>query len=1127
MTEDFTDQANRHERVRFRRDEIVDLCALASSNGLETAPRPSGRRKRAAKVAVWAGTICVSLMLLVVAGLYYISYSGLGARQLQAQAESALQRMLGSDFDISIASAHFSLSGPSLLNLELADVSLGPHDAATPLISSADLRLGLDVLPLLGGNVSIASAELSAARINADRLATPGASDGLRSLRNADGLIDPDLLLAAIFSGADLAAKTATSGGAPDLALRDVTFSLGPGLPFSSVTVQDAQLQQSDLGASLAGTVLFDERAAEFTAALRKPAGSSRVEHFKIDFSSARSPAPDKSFSFGDMLVTVVGDRSVPGQPAKVQASVDAKELSVDLGTRGRLTGRLDMMTTLADASGKIEIDHLDADIGRSAFRMNGAIGPRPAESARPEPAAYRFELVSNDSELVPEDTGEPKMPMRMRLGGSFRPDNGLIDVNDVSISSPTGTAAGNASVTLTQSGPPGITLALDVDDMSVSHVKQLWPWFAGPSARRWVNTNLFGGTVPEGGIRFAVAPGRLGNGEKLGNDEVSGHFKIVGTRFDTTGLLPPIRDADGQVTFAGDDVDIGLEKGHVFLASGATVNADKGRLVIRDAGTPPVLGNLEIDVSGAAAAVAELASLEPINAMRHTGIEPAALSGAVEGTIKARIPMQKGIDKSQLDWDVRLGFRDMAIAKPIEGQTIRSADGTLEVNKARVVIDASAELNGVPAQIDLVEPLPGSSDARRRDIAMSLNRASLQKVAPGLGSVIDGPVKVTVDASNRESHHVEADLSSAVVSIPAVGWSKGSGIAAGVSFDLHRGSDSTALSNFKLSGGSFGATGSITVAGGALASARFDSFKLNRDDDASLKIERERGSYSLVVSGNSLDARSLIRRATSPQAGPAAARPSTPVAVRGTVKRLIGFNDEQLSGVTFNFASGKGGSTLTVEGQTSREKTVSIDNRGNSISVQTQDAGSLLRFLDVYERVEGGTISVRLESRADGSLAGPVDLRDFLVVNEPKLRSIVSATPQGTQAGQGGSTASRVDTSRVAFDRGFARVEKGASYLKLNDGVLRGPAMGTTFQGLLYDKNNRMEITGTFMPAYELNSLFGDVPIVGALLGNGEEKGLIGVTYKLVGSAKAPNLQINPLSVIAPGIFRTIFAFQ
>lgn len=214
------------------------------------------------------------------------------------------------------------------------------------------------------------------------------------------------------------------------------------------------------------------------------------------------------------------------------------------------------------------------------------------------------------------------------------------------------------------------------------------------------------------------------------------------------------------------------------------------------------------------------------------------------------------------------------------------------------------------------------------------------------------------------------------------------------------------------------------------------------------MRIEREQGSYSLVVSGNSLDARSLIRRATSPQAGPAAARSSTPVAVRGTVKRLIGFNDEQLSGVTFNFASGKGGSTLTVEGQTSREKTVSIDNRGNSISVQTQDAGSLLRFLDVYERVEGGTISVRLESRADGSLAGPVDLRDFLVVNEPKLRSIVSATPQGTQAGQGGSTASRVDTSRVAFDRGFARVEKGASYLKLNDGVLRGPAMGTTFQG-------------------------------------------------------------------------------
>ena len=66
--------------------------------------------------------------------------------------------------------------------------------------------------------------------------------------------------------------------------------------------------------------------------------------------------------------------------------------------------------------------------------------------------------------------------------------------------------------------------------------------------------------------------------------------------------------------------------------------------------------------------------------------------------------------------------------------------------------------------------------------------------------------------------------------------------------------------------------------------------------------------------------------------------------------------------------------------------------------------------------------------------------------------------------------------------------------------------------------------MTGTFMPAYGLNRIFGELPLVGALLGNGRDRGLIGVTYKLSGNANTPVLEINPLSVIAPGIFRSIF---
>ena len=81
--------------------------------------------------------------------------------------------------------------------------------------------------------------------------------------------------------------------------------------------------------------------------------------------------------------------------------------------------------------------------------------------------------------------------------------------------------------------------------------------------------------------------------------------------------------------------------------------------------------------------------------------------------------------------------------------------------------------------------------------------------------------------------------------------------------------------------------------------------------------------------------------------------------------------------------------------------------------------------------------------------------------------------------------------------------------------------------QGTVFDKNDRMRITGTFLPAYGLNSLFADIPVLGLLLGNGRDRGLIGVTYLLEGDTKKPDVYVNPLSAIAPGVFRSIFEYR
>jgi hypothetical protein len=146
-------------------------------------------------------------------------------------------------------------------------------------------------------------------------------------------------------------------------------------------------------------------------------------------------------------------------------------------------------------------------------------------------------------------------------------------DVSEIGARASSGEARGRGLVRLAEGKSPAISLDIGVEGMSVQQVKHLWPWIAASGARRWVMANLFGGTVKKGWVKYDVAPGRLGVKGPLTPQEVSGQFIIEGSRFDTSGRLPPVRDAVGQVTFRGGEVDITLTSGKAFLAEGRQVD--------------------------------------------------------------------------------------------------------------------------------------------------------------------------------------------------------------------------------------------------------------------------------------------------------------------------------------------------------------------------------------------------------------------------------------------------------------------------------------------------------------------------------------------------------------------------
>lgn len=1100
-----TKDANTHERVEFRRGEIVDLRALPSASGqLEMCHtnRPVHRVGRFLFRIATGLVVFVAVLWIAVA---LVGSSGPVSRLLQARVEAVVRQAMGPDVSLTMGPAGLKLDGARALAVHVSDFGLRQPDTGRS-VDAADLSVGVRLLPLLAGRLELSDAAVSGARIELGQSSANPA--WLEAVSRDDGLIDPDRIAPVAFGFVKQLSDVLRRGGESNFTLEDVTLVTGG----REIVLEQMALSNTGADLAIGGTVLVEgvSYAVEGAAA----SGPDHATAFNLTGRSAADPAVA-----ADTEASLAGVWPQDAANPVVRIALRRSGHQIDLGPRGIIDADVDLVARAAQGEGKVEIERLNLRASQSLFRYTGAFGPAPAQGGAP---AYRFELVSNDSVIEPEGSTETPLQAGIQLLGLYDPASRRIDLNDIRVRASSGEASGNATLVLADGKSPALRLDVNVANMDVGQVKQLWPWVAAGGARRWVMNNFFGGQVVAGRVRYNIGPGRLQNRDPLSPEEVSGEFAISGSRFDTAGVLPAVREAEGSVSFAGERVEVRLASGKSFVGDGRQISLSNGLMTIADARVRPLIARMDMDFAGDAVSVAEVASMEPLNALRGLDFAPSDLSGAVTGHVSADIPLQKGIDPKTLDWSADLKYNNLAIAKPIQGQRVTQADGTLRLQPDRAVIDAKGRLNNIPAEFEIVQPLRGSAVPVRRDIALVLGDKERAAVAPALNTLISGPVKVKLDASARDARKIEADLTQARLSIPWAGWSKGAGIAATASLELMNNGQ---VRNLNIKGASFAARGSLDMSGGTLRSARFDKLALNQGDDVAMSVTRDGAAYKVDLSGASLDGRAIIKQLYD-QGGGETSRNA--VVVTANIESLGGFNDQTMRNVKVNYRTGGGAASTSLSGIVGRNAPFSMDDERSQgqrrISVSSGDAGSLLRFLNVYTRMEGGTLQI--SAAGSDTLRGKAELRNFDLVNESRLSSVVSTRPAGSNKSLNDSTASRINTQRVQFDRGYAELAKGPQSLRVANAVLRGPVIGTTFEGTVYDANNHMELNGTFLPAYGLNSIFGDIPMLGAFLGGGPNGGLIGVTYRLRGSFRSPTVEVNPLSAIAPGIFRKIFEY-
>ncbi len=790
--------------------------------------------------------------------------------------------------------------------------------------------------------------------------------------------------------------------------------------------------------------------------------------------------------------------------------------------------GSLTLSVRMGEGTGKAEINDGLLQIGATSLPLDGAVGPSPERSEEGVPL-YRFELLSNGAMINALDTGLPPLSANILLRGDYDPLLKIISGHRLAMNMPEGRMEGWVALALVD--PLSFGASLEADYLAAEDIKRLWPYTVGPEARAFVLQKLQGGAGRNIRMDVAAPLAQLLNPEiRHSKDELKITLAMEGVATELPDDLPKVENAAGTVTLEGSSATIRLARG-VGRVDGGMVELQPSTLEIPDTKAKPLRSQLSLSIKSDAASLAKIAGSAPINAPLPVAADH--LHGDVLANVEADLILGPTMGEKPVSaFAVSAQFEHAKLDGTFQDHTVADADGTMFVDPDGFTLRLAGRLDDLDARFTLLQPREGPMDI---DLKAVLDEKSIAKLAPALSDYVSGTVDAQAKSTTDGALAVSLDLKNAAITFPPVGWSKGLGVPGTAEFTLQTGGRRTRISDLELKAGAARIEGELVLENGRLESAEFPVLALTEKDNARLSLRQEGKTMRVTVRGNRLDGRSIIRTLTQPAAEKEKTKVdvSTPLTERVELDAMVGslggFGGESLRNAKITFS----GTTeepdhavLSAVTRSGKRIAFTYERAADRrLDVTSGDAGSLLRFADLYDKMAGGRIKATLQGGAEQPMTGKIDITDFTIVDEPRLDSLASRPVGGSSLND--QMKGQLDTESVTFDSGSVSLVKSKNRLDVSNGVVRGPQIGMMFEGTVYDAKGQMNMTGTFMPAYGLNRLFGEIPLVGALLGNGRDKGLIGVTYRLSGAAKDPKLTINPLSVIAPGIFRSIFAFR
>jgi hypothetical protein len=668
-----------------------------------------------------------------------------------------------------------------------------------------------------------------------------------------------------------------------------------------------------------------------------------------------------------------------------------------------------------------------------------------------------------------------------------------------------------------------------EVRHVPVDKLGDYWPLQFAAGGRQWALSNLSSGEIDVAAEFALSAPGNDMAALKV--DHMVGLIDYRGMSVRYMPHMPELQAVFGKARYEGGAL-------RFDVASGKTVGLNVKDVSIELIGLddpPPQYAEIHMPISGSAQDVMRFLARRKLGLPREVLYDYRRVGGDVAIDLSLRFPLISALSVAEIDIKAEATVSRFSLQDALGDLDLSDANAQMKYAGSEINVTGSGKLDGSMVEVAWREMFGAKVPFRRRyDLKGTIPAAFFAKAGlPSLEPYVSGPLATTASyqvATNGSSEVTgRLDLKAASVDAVPLDWKKapGSDALALLTAKLAPGGKLSSI-DFEGRGDGLQAKGEARFAGNNdLQQVSLSQLGVGRTNVA---IDWRRGPVSAEVSvRGALLEMPRVRHALKVRDQFAARDPAGAAAVAHARTRLT----LQLQQVTtqhgsLGYANGWlelaadriAAADLAIGAGRGATLRVTPTGNGRNLSLFVTEFGQMLSEAGWLDGMLSGSLQVN-GHYDDASTSSP--FAGLLKMGPYRLQKVAPRWGVGTlnSAIEG---LARAGNPFQQFDSLQADVGKSGDRIHIRNGRTSGPSIGLTTQGFVDLGNDSARLGGVVVPAFALNNLLSNVPLLGPLLTGGKDAGLFAVAYQLYGPLDDLRSSVNMMSAITPGALRELF---